>query len=63
MSNMAIANALLALAGEGLAHANRKVDARDTRIRELEAENERLRADLAKLAASHDTLKGEKEHG
>jgi outer membrane murein-binding lipoprotein Lpp len=55
MSGTALVNALLALAGEGLAHANRKVDARDTRIRELEAENARLRADISKLAASHDT--------
>jgi flagellar capping protein FliD len=44
MSVDALKNVLLAIAGEGLAHANQTIERRDKRIAELEAEVERLRA-------------------
>jgi uncharacterized small protein (DUF1192 family) len=44
MSVDALKNVLLAIAGEGLAHANQKVERRDKCIAELEAEIARLRA-------------------
>jgi hypothetical protein len=44
MSVDALKNVLLAIAGEGLAHANQTIERRDKRIAELEAEVARLRA-------------------
>jgi hypothetical protein len=44
MSVDALKNVLLAIAGEGLAHANQTIERRDKRIAELEAEVARLSA-------------------
>lgn len=57
MSVNAIKNAVIAMAADALAHANRKVEARDGRIKELEAEVERLRARFEYIE-EHTTTQG-----
>jgi hypothetical protein len=57
MSVDALKNVLLAIAGEGLAHANQTIERRDKRIAELEAEVARLRASNSN-SAEFDGIRG-----